>query len=73
MSAPANGKVVTVRGEVEPEALGAVLMHEHLHADMYDWAAGRFIAEERPAIIAGITRRSTGTEQLGGFFQQVCL
>ena len=49
MSAPANGKVVTVRGEVEPEALGAVLMHEHLHADMYDWAAGRFIAEERPA------------------------
>ena len=28
-----KGKVITVRGEVEPGALGAVLMHEHLYAD----------------------------------------
>ncbi|NLE46117.1 MAG: hypothetical protein GX620_15465 [Chloroflexi bacterium] len=29
------GKAITVRGPVEPEALGAVMMHEHLHSD---WA-----------------------------------
>ena len=27
------GKVMTARGPVEPEALGAVMMHEHLHSD----------------------------------------
>ena len=49
MTGPTKGKVVTVRGEVDAAALGAVLMHEHLHCDMYDWAADRFIGEERPA------------------------
>ena len=49
MSGPTNGKVITVRGEVEAGELGAVLMHEHLHSDIYDWAADRFISEERPA------------------------
>ncbi len=44
----AKGKVVTVRGEVEPEALGAVLMHEHLHSDVYDWDKDRFITAEGP-------------------------
>lgn len=43
------GKVLTVRGEVEPDALGAVMMHEHLQSDIYDWQADRFIAEEAPA------------------------
>ena len=29
-----EGKVITVRGEIEPATLGAVLMHEHLHSDL---------------------------------------
>ncbi len=41
------GKVVTACGPVEPGRLGAVLMHEHLHADTYDWERGR-IPEEAP-------------------------
>jgi len=40
MPKPTRGKVITVRGEVEPEALGAVLMHEHLHASCRDWEEG---------------------------------
>ena len=43
-----NGKVITSRGPVEPEALGRVLMHEHLHCDMYDWLREELIAEEKP-------------------------
>jgi phosphotriesterase-related protein len=39
--------VMTVRGPVEPEALGAVMMHEHLHANTYDWENER-IPEESP-------------------------
>jgi phosphotriesterase-related protein len=42
------GKVITVRGLVEPEALGRVMMHEHLHADVFDWEAGELVREERP-------------------------
>lgn len=41
------GKVVTCRGPVEPESLGRVLMHEHLHSDLYDWAARKPIWDER--------------------------
>ena len=48
MTGPTKGKVVTVRGEVDAAALGAVLMHEHLHCDMYDWAADRLITAEAP-------------------------
>ena len=44
-----NGKVITVRGPVEPEALGRVMMHEHLHSDIFDWNQDTFITEERPA------------------------
>ena len=40
MSAPTKGKVITARGEVDPAALGAVLMHEHLHASCRDWDEG---------------------------------
>ena len=43
-----NGKVLTVCGPVEPEALGAVLMHEHLHCDVYDWEREELLTEERP-------------------------
>ena len=42
------GKVITVNGLAAPETLGAVMMHEHLHADIYDWANDRLIEEERP-------------------------
>ncbi|MBN1675533.1 MAG: phosphotriesterase [Kiritimatiellae bacterium] len=35
MRAEDVGKVITARGPVEPEQLGAVMMHEHLHSD---WA-----------------------------------
>ncbi len=44
-----RGKVLTVRGPVEPEVLGRVLMHEHLHSDIYDWDRNLLITEERPA------------------------
>jgi len=46
---PFIGQVITARGPVSPTALGKVLMHEHLHSDIYDWQADRFITEERPA------------------------
>jgi len=35
-----NGKVLTVCGKVEPQALGRVMMHEHLCSDMVDWTPG---------------------------------
>ncbi|MHC4717088.1 MAG: phosphotriesterase family protein [Planctomycetota bacterium] len=40
MSEPAKGMVITVRGDVDPGALGAVLMHEHLHSACQDWDEG---------------------------------
>ena len=40
MTSRSKGKVITVRGEVEPEALGAVLMHEHLHSACQDFDEG---------------------------------
>jgi phosphotriesterase-related protein len=43
-----NGKVITAGGPVEPDALGRVLMHEHLHFDPYDWLKGEAIVAERP-------------------------
>lgn len=43
-----QGKVLTVRGPVEPETLGRVLMHEHLHSDIYDWEKNLLITEEKP-------------------------
>jgi len=46
---PFIGQVITARGPVAPAALGKVMMHEHLHSDIYDWQADRFITEERPA------------------------
>jgi len=40
MSESSVGKVITVRGEVDPGGLGAVLMHEHLHSACRDWDEG---------------------------------
>lgn len=42
-----QGKVITARGPVEPTALGAVMMHEHMHSDSYDWQTMRMVVEER--------------------------
>jgi phosphotriesterase-related protein len=42
------GKVQTVRGLVEPSALGAVMMHEHLHSDTYVWQTKEMRTEEAP-------------------------
>ncbi|KPJ70624.1 MAG: hypothetical protein AMS14_10270 [Planctomycetes bacterium DG_20] len=39
---------MTARGPVQPEALGRVLMHEHLHSDIYDWQKEALILEEKP-------------------------
>ena len=43
-----NGKVITVNGLVDPAELGMVMMHEHLHSDIYDWDTGSLIEEEKP-------------------------
>lgn len=43
-----NGKVITVRGLVEPEELGKVMMHEHLFSDIYDWEKEQLLTEEKP-------------------------
>ena len=43
-----EGKVITAAGPVDPEALGAVLMHEHLHLDFFDGARDELVVEERP-------------------------
>lgn len=45
---PLIGKVLTVRGSVAPETLGKVMMHEHLHSDIYDWDNNLLIEEEAP-------------------------
>lgn len=44
----AKGKAITVSGPVAPEKLGAVMMHEHLHCDMYDWLKEKLIRKEKP-------------------------
>ncbi len=46
---PLIGKVLTVNGPVDPAVFGKVLMHEHLHSDIYDWERDLLITEERPA------------------------
>jgi predicted metal-dependent phosphotriesterase family hydrolase len=43
-----QGQVLTARGRVPPTALGAVLMHEHLHSDMYRWETDEFVTKEAP-------------------------
>ncbi len=43
-----SGKVITACGPVEPEKLGRVTMHEHIHADVYDWEKDELIREEKP-------------------------
>jgi len=43
-----KGKVVTVCGPVEPTVLGKVMMHEHLHSDIYDWEKNELIKDEAP-------------------------
>lgn len=44
-----KGKALAVLGPVEPPALGKVLMHEHLHSDLYDWEKDDLVKEEKPA------------------------
>jgi phosphotriesterase-related protein len=46
------GQVMTARGPVARERLGRVMMHEHLHADVYDWEHQKLIREERPITAA---------------------
>jgi phosphotriesterase-related protein len=48
MAGLVNGMVITARGLVAPERLGCVMMHEHLHADLYDWRKDQLITEEKP-------------------------
>ena len=43
-----KGKVLTVRGPVDPSKLGRVLMYEHLHCDIYDWEKMELATEEKP-------------------------
>jgi len=43
-----KGKVITVSGPVEPSALGRVMMHEHLHSDVYDWERQELVNQEKP-------------------------
>jgi len=42
------GMIVTACGPVTPDEIGRVMMHEHLHADMWDWDKDEPIREERP-------------------------
>ena len=42
------GKALTVTGPVEPEALGRVMMHEHLHSDSFDYDKNELVVEEKP-------------------------
>ncbi len=44
-----QGKIITACGLIEPRELGRVMMHEHLHADLWDWDKEEPIKEERPA------------------------
>lgn len=42
------GKALTVTGPVEPESLGKVMMHEHLHSDSFDYDRNELVTEEKP-------------------------
>ena len=46
-----EGKVITVLGEIEPEALGAVLMHEHLHSDLRQTEEGPTLPEREQLLM----------------------
>jgi len=48
MTTPNTGMVVTARGPVTPEALGRVMMHEHLHSDLWNWDDDCLVTEEKP-------------------------
>ncbi len=48
MSRHSRGQVMTACGPVPPEQIARASMHEHLHCDMFDAAAGLSIWEERP-------------------------
>lgn len=43
-----DGKIITACGPVEPTTLGAVLMHEHLHCDVFDWKREELLTQEKP-------------------------
>ena len=46
-----EGKVITVRGEIAPEELGAVLMHEHLHSACQQWEEGPTLPERETLLM----------------------
>ena len=43
-----NGNVITARGPVDPKNLGSILMHEHLHCDIFNWKTEELLTEEKP-------------------------
>lgn len=43
-----KGKVLTVKGPVEPSVLGRVMMHEHLHSDLFDYEKNELVSKEKP-------------------------
>ena len=43
-----QGMVITACGPVAPGKIDRVMMHEHLHSDLWDWERDEPIAEERP-------------------------
>ena len=47
-----EGKVMTVRGPINPDALGAVLMHKHLYSDTRTWVE-KPITSERMELLMG--------------------
>jgi len=49
MSHADKGKVITALGLIDPSVLGRVMMHEHLHSDLWDWEKDELIKEEKPA------------------------
>lgn len=48
MAKKETGRAITVCGVVEPKELGAVMMHEHLHSDIYRWDKNEMIVREEP-------------------------
>lgn len=42
------GKVLTVTGPADPASLGRILMHEHLHSDLWDGSTDQMVWEEKP-------------------------
>lgn len=44
-----RGKAITACGLIEPKELGRVMMHEHLHSDLWDWDEDKLVVAERPA------------------------